>query len=182
VSDLLIFDATALHHFGRAGRLETLREVTEGFVRHVAQAVIDEIAEATERHAELAALPAVSWLTSVPCDSLDELKAFLRYAEALGSGERDVGEAITLAWAEVHSAIAIVDERAGRSRGNARGVQLHGSLWLILRAYSAGRLLQSEAQDLVDQLAAVDMRLPCDGAGLFAWARANGIKLTPGTQ
>jgi len=55
-------------------------------------------------------------------------------ARVLGSSlTGDVDEAATLAWAETHGAVAIVDDRAARNVARHRGVTVHGSLWLITR-------------------------------------------------
>jgi hypothetical protein len=38
-----------------------------------------------------------------------------------------------LAWAEVNGGIAVIDERAGTQAAQARGVAVHGTLWLIAK-------------------------------------------------
>ena len=49
-------------------------------------------------------------------DETYDLAVFAEYARILGSSvQGDVGEAATLAWAETHSAIAIIDDQAARN-------------------------------------------------------------------
>jgi predicted nucleic acid-binding protein len=141
----LIFNTSPLSHFARAGRLALLDRLTAAYRRAVPQAV------------------------------LDELRAFAHYVRVVGAGERDFGEASVLAWAEVNGGIAVIDERAGTQAAQARGVMVHGTLWLIANGLNAGDLLLPEAERLVDQLRSTDARLPCSGAEFFEWAKAQGL-------
>lgn len=95
----LVFDAFPLSQFARAGRLDTLERLTAGHGRIVTRAVLDEIRNGVAKYETLAAMK-LPWLEHVAVDSLEELRAFAIYAARLGSGERNVGEATTLAWAE----------------------------------------------------------------------------------
>jgi predicted nucleic acid-binding protein len=171
----LVFDSSPLSHFARAGQLETLEELTRHDDRHVTQAVRDEIARGAALHEKLSAVADASWLTVVRVDGLAELSAFADFARVLGSGERDVGEASTLAWAQVHGAIAIVDERAGTRRGRERGVEVHGTLWLIAEGRRRNLLTDAQCEELVDALSDTEAWFPCRGAEFIAWARAEGL-------
>jgi hypothetical protein len=51
---------------------------------------------------------------------------FAQYVRILGSGQRDIGEASVLAWAEVQGAIAVLDERAGTQAARARAFPFTG--------------------------------------------------------
>jgi predicted nucleic acid-binding protein len=148
----LIFNTSPLSHFARAGRLALLDRLTAAYRRVVPQAVLDEL-----RAGELAHPPLAD------------------YVRVLGAGERDIGEASVLAWAEVNGGIAVIDERAGTQAAQARGVTVHGTLWLIANGLNAGDLLLPEAERLVDQLRSTDARLPCSGAEFFEWAKAQGL-------
>jgi hypothetical protein len=76
----------------------------------------------TSLHAELAAVPECEWIHVVRVDDLRELQVFAEYAARLGSGERDIGEASTLAWAEIHAATAVVDLKARAECMRHRGL------------------------------------------------------------
>lgn len=131
----LVFDNSPLSHFARARELGALEAITAVHDRVVTQAVLDEIARGSVEHPELAQVSRLDWPRVVRVDGLPELQAFAEYASRLGSGARDIGEASTLAWAEVHGATAILDERAGTRQARERGVDVHGTLWLIARAF-----------------------------------------------
>ena len=172
---MLIFDSTPLVHFARADRLVVLDQISVPYGGcRVARAVLDEVARGAASFPKLSDVLGLDWLTPVDCDGLAELQAFARYSLVLGSGERDIGEAITLAWAEVHNGTAIVDERAGAREGRARGVDVHGSLWLIAEGHRTELLSKDEAEDLVDQLAAHGQWLPCSGSEFVGWAIDQG--------
>jgi predicted nucleic acid-binding protein len=147
----LVFDNSPLSHFARAGELAALKALTAGHDRVVTQAVLDELSRGASVHQSLREITALEWLQAVRVDGLAELQAFAVYAARLGSGERDIGEASTLAWAEVHDCIAIVDERAGTRHGRERGVQVHGTLWLVVRGYETGVLSESGAMTAITE-------------------------------
>jgi len=171
----LVFNTSPLSHFARAGRLAVLGRMTAAYRRVVPQAVLDELRAGEPAHPPLADVRNAGWLEIVACDGLAELRAFAHYVRALGAGERDIGEASVLAWAEVNSGIAVIDERAGTQAAQARGVAVHGTLWLIANGLNVGELLLPEAERLVDQLRSIDARLPCSGAEFFEWAKAQGL-------
>lgn len=171
----LIFNTSPLSHFARAGRLALLDRLTAAYRRVVPQAVLGELRAGELAHPPLADVGNADWLEIVACDGLAELRAFAHYVRVLGAGERDIGEASVLAWAEVNGGIAVIDERAGTQAAQVRGVTVHGTLWLIANGLNAGDLLLPEAERLVDQLRSTDARLPCSGAEFFEWAKAQGL-------
>ena len=52
---------------------------------------------------------------------------------------------------------------------------MHGSLWLIVNAVRRNQLTLEEAGQIIDELAATNMALPVDGAGLLAYAYQHGL-------
>lgn len=171
----LVFDNSPLSHFARAHELGALEALTASHDRVVTQAVVDEIDQGSAEHPELGEVPGLGWLRVVRVDGLAELQAFAEYASRLGSGERDIGEASTLAWAEVHGATAIVDERAGTRQARERGIDVHGTLWLIAHGYRVGSLPEDRCRQLVDALRDTEAWFPCDGDAFLAWARQEGL-------
>jgi len=97
------------------------------------------------------------------------------YMRRLGSGDRDLGEATVLAWAEVHGAIAVIDERVGTRHGRGRGVDVHGTLWVIAKAIRGGLLSDEQASEIVQALSDADASFPCDGSTFIEWARQEGL-------
>lgn len=171
----LVFDNTPLSHFARAGRVGELEQLSKDHRRVTTQAVHDELARAVHSYPAIATVLDASWLEVVSGGSLAELHAFAEYARRLGAGDRNIGEASVLAWAEVNAAIAIVDERAGWNHGRERGVEVHGTLWLIAEGYLAGELDESSAESLVDALRDTEAWFPCSGTTYFEWARMEGL-------
>ncbi len=102
--------------------------------------------------------------------------AFARYKTELAGGpDRNNGEAGVLARVKVHGGIAVIDESAATRIALREGLEVHGTLWLVVNAQRENLITRPEAESIVDQLAATDMRLPTDGAGLFAWAYNEGL-------
>jgi hypothetical protein len=105
-----------------------LERITRTLIGLVTEAVLGEFGRGAESHIELKIIRTLDWLQVVRVDQLQELAVFAEYARVLGSGARDIGDAATLASAEVNLATAIVDKRAGTRLGRQRGVDLHGTL------------------------------------------------------
>ena len=139
------------------------------------QAVLDEVTRGTSMYPELAQIASLEWLRVVHVDGLSELQAFAEYSNRLGAGERDIGEASTLAWAEVHGATAILDERAGTRHGRERGVTVRGTLSLIAHGQQTGLLSENDCEHLVDALSDTEAWFPCDGSTFMSWARSEGL-------
>lgn len=174
--NVLVLDNTPLSHFARAGSLPVLESLTAGFRCVTPAEVIKELRSGVGLHPALAAAVNLPWVTIVELLEVHEVVAFARYKAELGGGvEHNNGEAAVLAWASVHGGTAIIDERAGTRAARRDLVEVHGTMWLITNALRDGKLTRSAATRMVDQLAATDMALPTDGAGLVAWAYEEGL-------
>lgn len=171
------FDAGPLSCFARAGRLEALRAICGDARCVVANAVREELRRGAGTYPSLLDILNLDWLEEVNLNSLEELEAFAEYARVLGSGrEGDVGEAATLAWAETHGATAIVDDQAAVNAGRQRGVDVHGTLWLVVRGVKAGALAEADAVRLVDALLDAGAWFPFSSGGEFiSWARGESL-------
>jgi predicted nucleic acid-binding protein len=170
---VLVFDASPLNHFARAGELAVLKDLVSGFECVTTKAVLGELRKgATEYPAILDAVD-LDWITTVSCDELDELYLFGQYMNRLGNLVRNAGEASVLAWAEAHSATAYVDDQVACNIGRSRGVRVHRTLQLLISAYRADILSESRAQALIRSLADTDARFPSMARDdLFGWARS----------
>jgi predicted nucleic acid-binding protein len=175
----LVFDATTLSHFARAGRMDKLQVAVVGDEPILLAEVAAELARGIPNHPSLERAAAAGWLKQVELEELAELAAFARYKGELGGGmERNNGEAAVLAWVSVNGGTAIIDEVAARAIGNRERLQVHGSLWLLIRSFRTGVLDRATVEAIVDDLIGTGMRLPLStGAELFAWAYAAGILL-----
>jgi predicted nucleic acid-binding protein len=72
--------------------------------------------------------------------------------------------------------MAIIDEEVGRNIGARDRLQVHGSLWLVIRRFKSNVLDRATAEHIVDDLIGTGMRLPVsNGADLFTWAYRAGV-------
>jgi predicted nucleic acid-binding protein len=172
----LVFDSSVLSCFARAGHLEVLNTLTSAHRRVMVRAVKEEIDRGVLQYSRLGAVQQCGWLDVVRGDSLVEMAAFSHYVGILGCGERDVGEAATLAWAEAHHAVAVLDDQAGVNAGKQRGVQIKRTLALISTGVQQGILAEDDAAALVDDLIrSGGARFPCDGRRFVPWCREKGL-------
>jgi predicted nucleic acid-binding protein len=171
----LVFDTTCLSHFARADRLDVLGYLLTGAESFVPYVVREEIREGTGEYPELAQILELEWLQVVALDTLDRLRRFTVWAKRVGAGVHDLGEASVLAVAEELDAVALVDERDATRIGRSHGVDVHGTIWLLARVCRDGKLTEVAASNLVDNLAATGMRLPCTGGTFVRYAAAKGL-------
>jgi predicted nucleic acid-binding protein len=175
---VLVFDASPLIHFARAGELGALRDLVKGFDCVTTKAVLGELRRAAERHPAIHDAVDLDWLATVPCDDLEELYLFGQYMNRLGNLERNAGEASVLAWAEAHSAAAYVDDQVACNVGRGRGVRVHRTLQLVISAFRVNILTESRAQDLIRNLVDADARFPqAAREDLIGWARSRNPPL-----
>lgn len=60
----------------------------------------------------------------------------------------------------VNGGIAIIDEEVGRGIGRRDRLQVHGSLWLLIRSFKEGVLDRATVEGTVDDVIQTGMRLP----------------------
>lgn len=172
----LVFDNTPLSHFARSGHLDVLAALADTYRAITPAQVATELHDGLSSHPSLGRVLSAGWLEVVDLDEIDEVVAFARYKAELGGGlTHNNGEAAVLAYTAVHGGIAVVDERAGTRIAQREGIQVHGSLWLVTNGLRKGILTRTDAEGIVDALAATDMALPVDGAAFISWAYAEGL-------
>jgi len=160
--DPLVLDASPLNHFARAGELAVLRDLLVEFRSVTTKAVLAELRRGATVFPSLLDAVVLPWVETVPCDDLEELYLFGQYMNRLGNLQRNAGEASVLAWAEVHSAAAYLDDQVACNVGRARGVTVHRTLRLVINGYRSGLLSEARAQALIDGLADTDARFPSE--------------------
>ncbi|MDE0238107.1 MAG: hypothetical protein OXN95_12865 [bacterium] len=176
MTQFLVFDNSPLSHFARAGRLNALEELVQGYQCFVPVEVRQEIVAGMAVFPDLAEVLAVSWLEPTEIVEVRELAAFARYKSELGGGiQENTGEAAVLARTSVHGGVAIIDERAGNRLAQRDGILVQDSMWLVAQGVQTGVLDRSQAENLVDDLRATDMWLPVNGREFFAWAYQEGL-------
>ena len=73
---VLVFDASPLNHFARAGELSALQKIVTGFRCVTTKAVLGELRTGAETHPVLLAATMLDWIETMPCDDLAELYLF----------------------------------------------------------------------------------------------------------
>jgi predicted nucleic acid-binding protein len=175
---VLVLDASPMNHFARAGHLETLQKLIAAHEYEcvTTRAVVAELQQGTDRHAEIGDAIGLDWIRVVPCDDLRELYLFAQYMKQLGNEERNAGEATVLAWAEAHGAAAYVDDQVACNVGRNRGVTVHRTLHLIVNAFRVDLMTEDAAVSLVRSLLDSDARFPAAvNENLFDWARSQHL-------
>lgn len=172
---VFVFDTSTLSCFARSDRLTALREICGDTRCVVTKTVLDELERGSVRYLQLSALLKIDWIQRVSLEDIDEIGVFAEYTQVLGSSQgRNLGEAATLAWADVHDATAIIDERAATHIGRQRKVEVHGTLWLLDRALKSGVTTDLQATEIVGDLMAANAWLPFKKAGRFPFVAPGG--------
>jgi predicted nucleic acid-binding protein len=175
VPQVWVLDAMCLIHFGRAERLDVLRDLLVGKECWTTQVVLEELRQGSAAHPELADVDTGDWLRVAPLDTVKEITLFALWAGRVGSGDRDRGEASVFALAELRSATAITDDQEAVRVARFHGLHVHGTIWLLAGACRDGKLSEPAAVNLIDALRATGLRLPCTGAEFPGYARQHGL-------
>lgn len=175
VPQVWVLDAMCLIHFGRAERLDVLRDLLVGKECWTTQVVLEELHQGSAAHPELADVDTGDWLRVAPLDTVEEITLFALWAGRVGSGDRDRGEASVFALAELRSATAITDDQEAVRVARFHGLDVHGTIWLLAGACRDGKLSEPAAVNLIDALRATGLRLPCTGAEFPGYARQHGL-------
>jgi predicted nucleic acid-binding protein len=171
----LVFDSSPLNYFARSNQLSALGELVVNDTCFITRAVEDELLKGGSKYAQLYQVSIQPWITVVDDSSIEFLRLFSEYHSRLGGGQRNVGEATTLAYAELQGMAAFVDDRVGRRHGRERGLVVTGTLELLCQGIRNHVLEESEAASIIDLLRDHEAFLPCDGVTFLDWARAEGL-------
>ena len=171
-----VWDASALHHVSRAGRLDVLgsfvRGPTDAPWRHyVTEVVLEEL--------DMYDLEGPNWCEIVSTTELADLVEFAVWSERMSDGIHDLGEASVAAWASRRDLIAVIDDKDARKVARRHGCRVHGSLWLLCEAVNADLLDLTSASSFVDAVMAEGARFGFTRHGFAAWARANKLLRLP---
>lgn len=151
MSRLYVVDNTVLSNFGRIQRPDLLE---------LAIAPDGLIPPAVRRERELGeslgVLPRLNWQW-LPVAALDTVEQGL--AEALRTW-LDAGEAECLAVAINRNGTIVTDDRAARRQATLRGVAVSGTLGVLRKLVSEGRLSVSEADEYLAAMMAQGFRSP----------------------
>ncbi|MGV9765687.1 hypothetical protein [Micromonospora tulbaghiae] len=172
---MLVFDTTVLHHFALADRLDVLANVVADSSCATTPIVLDELRSGTERHPMLNSALGLDWMRVIGLDDVAEIRCFAAWVRRTGAGARHMGEASVFAAAEIHGGTAVTDDRDATRVARAYGLSVHGTIWLLATACSAGRMTEVGAGAIIDALRRTGHRLPCTGTEFPAFARRHGL-------
>lgn len=172
---LLVVDNSCLSHFARAGRLDLLEFITDGYERSTTEEVMVEIVDGITDHSALGQLIGPRWFSITELDLHETILAAQFKSELGGHPTRDLGECAVLAVAAARRGVAVVDDQDAATLGRRHGVTVVGTLAVIAGAVRRKIVDRAVAESLVDELAATDMRLPVDGAGFIPWCYEYGL-------
>lgn len=174
VGQLCVWDTSPLHHAIKADKIDLLADMARtwnGAPRRnvTTQAVLDEIS-----HYGLP-LAGLDWLEVVHVDHLEELAALVKWMDLVSGQNSNHGEATVLAWAEVHGAVAVVDDGDARRIARRAGLEVWGSLRVIAEAVKESRATEYAANVFVDALMDSGMFCPCQRGQFINWAKQMGL-------
>jgi predicted nucleic acid-binding protein len=171
----LVVDTGPLSHLAEAGWLSVLRSVAGGRAVLIPDAVEAELRQGIHLKPHLQQVLDAEWITTRSIASDAELASFAQFAARLVVGTRNVGEAAVLAYAQVHGAIAVIDDGAGRKAARDFSVALRPTLALLCHAIRDGVLTVRMVSDLADHLLETEYRLPFGPGGFEIWADEHGL-------
>jgi predicted nucleic acid-binding protein len=174
-AEILVLDAMELIHFARAERLDVFRDLLVDADCWTTRVVLEEVRRGPREGSATVRVDDIDWLTIAELDTLAEISCFVAWAQRVGAGDRDLGEASVLAAAELRGGIAITDDREAVKVGRAHGLDVHGTIWLLARFCRDGKLAAGAAGNLIDALRETGLRLPCTGAEFPQYARRYGL-------
>jgi len=176
---VLVWDTTGPLHASRAARAEILVEAAGLHRRHVLTDVVaDELVGKGQ--------PVPTWAEAAALEDLEELSAFATWMTRIGTDQsngHNMGEAATLAWAEVHGATAIIDDKkarlvARRLRKPGDAWCVHGVLWAVAREVVDERRDSPKAcSGFCDQMLATGINWPLGPGGYPGWFESNRSEL-----
>lgn len=172
---ILVFDTTVLNHFALADRLDVLANMVVGRPCATTAVVLDELRSGAEQHPALRPALELDWMQVIALDQPAEIRCFAAWVRRIGAGARDMGEASVFAAAEIHCGIAVTDDRDATRVGRARGLSVHGTIWLFADGCGTGKLTETGAGAIIDALRQTGHRLPCTGTEFPAFARRFGL-------
>jgi predicted nucleic acid-binding protein len=174
-SEVLVFDTGPLSHIAKRSWLGPLRFMVRDCCAVIPDTVVAELRAGLPGRPYLDMVLSASWLTQHVLCSPDELDAFATFSSFLVANGRNQGEAGVLAYAKVHGATAIIDDRPARNAAQRHGITCRGTLGLICDAVNQDQMGIDMAAALADDLLESEYRLPFKPGEFIPWARNNGL-------
>lgn len=173
MSSELVLDTGPLSHLAQAGWIGVLRSVAGERKVVMTDAVEWELRQGLHANPHLRLVLDAEWISLRTLTTPQELRAFGMFAQDLVVGTRNIGEAAALAYAQVHSATAVVDDSAARAAAQRHDVSHTGTLGLLCEAIRQGLLTVAVVSDVADHLLETSYRLPFAPGHFAVWAAEN---------
>ncbi|HEX7303323.1 hypothetical protein [Lentzea sp.] len=171
----LVLDTMCLTHFALIERLDVLGDLLSSRDCWTTVIVKDEISRGAENYPLLRNALDLPWLHVEALDEIHSILLFRKWSRAIGTSDRDHGEASVFAASELLDGVALTDDSKATKVARAHGLEVHGTIWLLAQSCRDGKLTETGAGNIIDMLRGSDMRLPCTGPGFPAYARKHGL-------
>lgn len=171
---LLVWDTSPLHHALKASKLDVLGDAARIWQGTVRRNVTTQTVEDELNHYGLT-LAGADWLEIVHVDHLQELAALVKWLERVSGQRSNQGEATVLAWAEVHSAVAVIDDGDARRIAREHSLPVWGSLRVIAESIADGNATEYVGATLVDAMIDSGARYPCERGQFISWAKKESL-------
>lgn len=173
--DCLVLDTGPLSHFAKEGWLGALRMIIGHRRAVIPDVVVAELHAGRTRYPWLQQVLEADWIDQVELASEVEVQAFASFSSLMVVGDRNIGESGVLAYANVHGAIAVVDDGHARKAAADRGVKTQSTLRLLCDGIGQGLLTTKGVSVIVDHLIEGKYRLPFAAGEFEKWAIENGL-------
>lgn len=151
----LLLDTTALNNFIKIGRLSLLRQLFPASLC-VATQVFEEL-RVGGLDGQIRQAMTEGWIQLVTPESGRESTLYREYSRTLGSGESaSLAIAICRRWA------LATDDRAARTAARTAGVNLTGSVGILIVAVQSGSITRQEGDQLVQEMRHHGYRFPLE--------------------
>lgn len=170
----LIFDTGPLSHFSETQWLGVLKAIAGDRSVIIPDVVQDEIAKSVNEYPHLRAVLDAEWIHVRPLGFGAELAAYATYAQRLVVGHRNHGECGVLATAQHLPGEAVIDDFAGRTVGEEKGIKVIGTLGLLCQGIRAGLLTVDLVSALADDLLLTEYYMPFTAGEFQRWALEDG--------
>ena len=170
----IVFDATALIHFSRAGRLRELQVSSTEDEAILLVNVSKELEQGGPLRPTLD--PAtVAWLKAADLTEMTELAALPATGRNWAAEPSEITEKL-LSRMDLNKWGTAIIEEVARNIGQDDGLAIHGSLWLLARSFNDGILDRATTEGTISDLLSSGMRLPCkNGTDFIPWAQSVGL-------
>lgn len=155
-----VFDEGPLSHFTEAGWLGLLELYVGEGRAWLPDTVHAELGRGVDSHPHLRQVLGASWLTLKTVGDSEIMTFAFYHGRLVDLPPANVGECGVLALAEVHSAVAVIDDGTARRLAGVRGVAVKTSIAVLCDLINEGHLTLSTAEHVADRLLRTEYRLP----------------------